>query len=157
MKTLFLILTLLTIDSFACVDLSHIERISGEVDLQVKQTSCDEWVRQQFVAGNPIGDPVPLKLGPDWGLVEVDDDYEKYTMHQKWAWTSDQTKVIHEVTWDSFDKGTEELSFLAQSTYYAIDGRFVTEKGTKVKRTLHPNGEIEYKTDRIDARYPRLE
>ncbi len=128
-------------DLESCTNLSHIYKL-GAGDVHFKFLSCDLVERETYLNGQAMGDKNYLKIQNDWIVTNIDDDYEVANNHQRWMWSKDRTKLIHEYVVDSFSKTDSSFDFMSGSDVFSLVETGVQKAALMIRRNESATGEI---------------
>jgi len=136
----------------ACGELSHILVKPGAYGLvyYVELRDCAKLMTYQIVDGKRV-DLGTNEIRPEWIERSVDDQYETSHTRNRWVWSSDRQKIIHETVDDSLDKSTGVTTFWARCSVLSRQGAKIRESGFEMRRQQAKDGTVTVESKPIEA------
>jgi hypothetical protein len=135
-----------------CAVLSYVKSYRPGVVNHVEQQGCDRFVQYQLADDERV-DGGTIEISPRWTETPVDDEHEAYTNRQRWMWSADRQKLLHEYVIDSLDKATGITTFTTASTQLYASGGKIRETGHVSTRKQSAAGEITIESKPVANEY----
>lgn len=156
-------ITLLMVIQFSCTafanepcsNLSHISKL-GAGDVHVKQIGCEKFERETFFDGKPMGDINYILISDKWDTTNINDEYETVTNNQRWIWSLDKTKIIHEFSVDSVSKSNGSREFMSGSDVFEVSNGVIKKSSALIQRKESVDGKITVESKNTSLELPRL-
>lgn len=129
-----------------CSNLSHTYKLGAGV-IHFKQLDCNTVERETYLNGEAMGDKSMLTISESWNVIKIDDEYELLTNQQRWMWSKDKTKIIHEYVFDSITKSNSSRDFMSGSDIYEPAEINVKKTSAIIRRKENSLGQVDLKVD----------
>ena len=139
----------------SCADLSHISKL-GAGDVHFKQIGCDKIERETYFQGEAMGDTSTFNISDNWTVININDEYETVVNNQRWMWSLDKTKIIHEFTVDTVSKTDGSRDFMSGSDVFEVSNDVVKKSSAFLRRKETADRNIKTESNSTTTELPRL-